>query len=87
MATKKYLELQDFKDADLLTELVETEKQYNKLQFDHAIQGLENPMVLREVRRDIARLKTEIQKREIAGMNEEQLAKRSKKVNRRRSNK
>lgn len=85
MATKKYLELQDFKDADLLTELEETEKQYNKLQFDHAIQGLENPLVLREVRRDIARLKTEIRKREIGGMDEQQLAKRSKKVNRRRS--
>jgi large subunit ribosomal protein L29 len=85
MATKKYLELQEFNDADLLTELEETEKQYNKLQFDHAIQGLENPMVLREVRRDIARLKTEIKKREIAGMDENELAKRAKKVNRRRS--
>lgn len=85
MATKKYLELQEFNDADLLTELGETEKQYNKLQFDHAIQGLENPMVLREVRRDIARLKTEIKKREIAAMDEKELAKRTKKVNRRRS--
>jgi large subunit ribosomal protein L29 len=85
MATKKYLELQEFKDADLLTELAETEKQYNKMQFDHAIQGLENPMVLREIRRDIARLKTEIRNRELAAMDEQQLAKRTKKVNKRRS--
>lgn len=87
MATKKYLELQEFKDDELINELAETEKQYNKLQFDHAIQGLENPMVLREVRRDIARLKSEIRRREIAAMDEGQLAMRSKKVNRRRSNK
>ena len=85
MATKKYLELQEFKDADLITELAETEKQYNKMQFDHAIQGLENPMVLREIRRDIARLKTEIRKREITAMDDKQLSKRDKKVNRRRS--
>ena len=85
MATKKYVELQEFKDADLLTELAETEKQYSKMQFDHAIQGLENPMVLREIRRDIARLKTEIRNRELAAMDEKQLAKRTKKVNKRRS--
>lgn len=85
MATKKYLELQDFKDAELLTELEETEKQYNKLKFDHAIQGLENPLVLREVRRDIARLKTEIRTREVGAMDEQQLAKRERKVFRRRS--
>ena len=40
MATKKYLELQEFNDADLLTELKETEAQYKKLKFDHAIKGL-----------------------------------------------
>ena len=87
MATKKYLELQGFKNEELLNELAETEKQYNKLQFDHAIQGLENPMVLREVRRDIARLKTEIRKREVGAMEETQLKKRSKIVERRRSSK
>jgi large subunit ribosomal protein L29 len=87
MASKKYLELQEFKDEELMTELEQTEKQFNKLQFDHAIQGLENPMVLREVRRDIARLKSEIRRREIAAMDVNQLAKRSRKVERRRSNK
>jgi len=85
MATKKYLELQEFKDADLLTELAETEKQYNKLKFDHAIQGLSNPLSLREVRRDIARLKTEIRKRELAAMDDKESAKRAKIVNRRRN--
>jgi len=66
MATKKYLELQEYPDADLKAELTETEAQYQKLKFDHAIRGLDNPTSLREIRRDIARLKTEIRRRELA---------------------
>ena len=87
MATKKYLELQDYSDADLLSELDSTEAQYQKLKFDHAIKGLDNPLVLREVRRDIARLKTEVRRREVASMDGEQLAGRSKiRARRRRKN-
>ena len=41
MATKKYIELQEFSDEDLKNELVETQDQYKKLKFDHAIKGLE----------------------------------------------
>ena len=78
MATKKYLELQEFSDADLLTELKETEAQYHKLQFDHSIKGLDNPILLRDVRRDIARLNTEIRRRELTNASEEELAGRSK---------
>lgn len=78
MASKKYIELQEFSDEDLQAELNATEVQYQKLQFDHAIKGLDNPLVLREVRRDIARLKTEARRRELNAMNEEQLAGRSK---------
>lgn len=84
MATKKFLELQDFSDADLRSELETTKTQYQKLKFDHAVKGLDNPLVLREVRRDIARLQSEIRRRELANMSEEQLAKRSRIRNRRR---
>lgn len=86
MATKKFIELQDFTVEQLQSELDQTEKQYQKLEFDHALKGLENPLALREVRRDIARLKTEIRRREISEMSPEQLANRSKKINRRRNN-
>ena len=48
MATKKYLELQEFSDADLQAELEATESRYQKMKFDHAITGLDNPLVLRE---------------------------------------
>ena len=78
MATKKFLELQEFNDADLLTELKETEAQYQKLKFDHAIKGLDNPILLKGIRRDIARINTEIRRREVAAMTEEDVANRSK---------
>jgi large subunit ribosomal protein L29 len=78
MASSKYLELQEFSDADLLTELESTEAEYAKMRFDHNVQGLDNPMELKEVRKDVARIKTEIRRRELANMSEAQLAKRSK---------
>ena len=78
MATKKFLELQEMSDIDLNNELTETKTQYQKMKFDHAIKGLENPLLLREIRRDIARLQTEIRRREVAQMDENQLANRSK---------
>ncbi len=78
MATKKYLELQEFSDTDLQAELEGTESRYQKMKFDHAITGLDNPLVLREVRRDIARLNTEVRRRQLAAASEEELANRSK---------
>lgn len=85
MATKKFIELQDFSVEQLHSELETTEKQYQKLEFDHTLKGLENPLALREVRRDIARLKTEIRRRELAGLTQEQLASRSRIIKRRRN--
>lgn len=78
MATKKFLELQDFSDADLQAELDATESKFQKMEFDHAVTGLDNPLLIREVRRDIARLKTEIRRRELAAASQEDLANRSK---------
>jgi large subunit ribosomal protein L29 len=65
MATKKYLELKEFSAEELQNELNVTQEQYGKMKFEHAIRGLENPLTLREVRRDIARLKTEVRRREL----------------------
>ncbi len=87
MATKKYLELQEYSDADLQSELDQTEAQFKKLKFDHAIKGLENPLVLREVRRDLARLKTEIRRRELDQADAETIANRKKLRSRRRRKK
>ncbi len=78
MPSKKFLELQEFSDVDLLSELKETEEQHHKMVFDHAIKGLDNPQVIKEIRRDVARLKTEARRRELSTMTAEQLAGRSK---------
>lgn len=68
MPSKKYLQLVEFTDSDLRKELGDTEKQYQKLRFDHTIKGLENPLRIREVRRDIARLKGEMRRRVLDGV-------------------
>ncbi len=78
MATKKYIELSEMSDADLKTELTQMNGQYQKLRFDHTIKGLDNPLTIRNTKKDIARLQTEIRRREVAAMTPEQTAKRSK---------
>lgn len=78
MPSKKFLELQELSDDALQDELKEIQVQYQKLKMDHAIKGLENPLVIKEVRRDIARLKTAVRSRQIKAMTPEQLAGRSK---------
>ncbi len=84
MASSKFQELQSFSDTDLKAELATTEEQYGKLKFDHAVRGLDNPLRLTEARRDIARLKTEVRRREIDAMTEVEIASRSKIRERRR---
>jgi large subunit ribosomal protein L29 len=78
MPSKKSIELKEFSVEDLRNELSETQTQYQKMKFDHATKGLENPLSMREVRRDIARMKSEIRSREIALLDEAAVAKRSK---------
>jgi large subunit ribosomal protein L29 len=85
MASKKFKELQEYSLEDLRVELETTEKSYVKMKFDHAIKGLEDPMRLREVRRDIARMLTEIRRRELLEAPSEVLAGRSR-IRRRRRN-
>jgi len=84
MASSKFQELKGFSEEDLKAELIATEEQYGKLKFDHSVRGLDNPLVLTEARKDIARLKTEIRRREIEAMSPEEIAKRSKIRERRR---
>lgn len=84
MATKKYIELKEFTEENLMAELNETVVQYGKMKFDHAVRGLENPLQLRDVRRDIARLKSEVRRRELANASAEDLAKRDQIRRRRR---
>ncbi len=45
---------------DLEARISEEELRLKKLEFAHAISPLESPMVIRSVRKDLARLKTEL---------------------------
>ncbi|HYC39199.1 MAG TPA: 50S ribosomal protein L29 [Chitinophagaceae bacterium] len=51
-------------ENDLRIRLEEDKQRLKKLMFAHAISPLENPMTIRGLRRDIARLKSELKKRE-----------------------
>jgi large subunit ribosomal protein L29 len=84
MANRKYTELAELSDLDLQARLDEQNVQYQQLRFDHSIKGLDNPLQLRATRKDIARLKTEIRRREVNSMTPEQVARRSKIRSRRR---
>ena len=53
--------------ADLKARIQEDEMRLKKVTFAHAITPLENPMVIRGMRRDIARLKSALKKAEMAG--------------------
>ncbi|MBO9657970.1 MAG: 50S ribosomal protein L29 [Chitinophagaceae bacterium] len=50
--------LQDLSASDLKARIQEDELRLKKLEFAHAISPLENPMSIRSLRKDIARLKT-----------------------------
>jgi len=58
--------LKDLNEADLKARIQEDSLRLKKLTFAHAISPLENPMTIRGLRKDIARLKTELQKRTLA---------------------
>ncbi len=50
-------------ENDLKARIQEEEMRLKKLEFAHAITPLENPMSIRALRKNLARLKTEIQTR------------------------
>lgn len=52
-------------EADLAAKIKEDEQRLKKLSFAHAIAPLENPQSIRALRRDIARLKTQLRNTQI----------------------
>ena len=68
MATKKYDFNKGLKEAsvtDIKARIDEDQLRLKKLEFAHAISPLENPMSIRGLRKDMARLKTELKKKEL----------------------
>ena len=56
--------IQGLNESDLQARIKEDEVRLKKLQFAHSISPLENPVSIRGLRRDIARLKTELKKKQ-----------------------
>ncbi len=57
--------LKDLNESDLKARIQDDEQRIKKMEFAHAISPLENPMSIRNLRKEIARLKTELRKRQI----------------------
>lgn len=58
--------IKDLSVSDLQARIQEDQLRLKKLEFAHAISPLENPMSIRNLRKDIARLKTELKSKELA---------------------
>ncbi len=61
----KQSEIKEASNVELQEQLSESRKAYSDLKMAHAISPLENPVQLRSQRRSIARIETELTKREV----------------------
>ena len=57
--------LKSMSEEDLKARIAEDELRIKKLKFAHAVSPLENPMSIRDVRKDLARTKTELRKKQL----------------------
>lgn len=62
---KAKLDLKGLSDQDLKEKLSEEQVRLKKITFSHAVTPIENPMSIRFMRREIARMQTELRKREL----------------------
>jgi len=62
----KINKIKEMSSPELEKELSELKTELFKLRFSLAANGLENPMKIKEVKRNIARIKTVLRQREIA---------------------
>ena len=60
----KQSEIKKLSTAELQEKLGETKKSYTDLKMAHAISPLENPIQLRNVRRTVARMATDLTNRQ-----------------------
>ena len=61
----KQSEVKGLSVAELTQKLSELKKTYSELKMAHAISPIENPLTIRSLRRDIARVASELTRREL----------------------
>lgn len=64
-------DIREMGDDELVERLSELRSEWRDLRFDEAVGKLTNPMRIRQIKRDIARVKTIQTEREIAAMLDE----------------
>ncbi|QQR85132.1 MAG: 50S ribosomal protein L29 [Flavobacteriales bacterium] len=62
---KKGTEIKDLTVQELQDKVAETRQTLGKLRFNHALSPIESPAQLRTKRKEVARLLTELRKREL----------------------
>jgi large subunit ribosomal protein L29 len=63
----KPTEIREMTDGEIQDRIEQLQEERFRLRFRSATQQLENPMLLRNIRRDISRLKTVLRERENQG--------------------
>ena len=66
MPTMKANEIHDLSEAEIEQRIAEEQRDLTDLRFRRSVAGLENPIVLRDKRRDIARMKTVLNQKRAA---------------------
>ncbi|MBQ2554710.1 MAG: 50S ribosomal protein L29 [Prevotella sp.] len=61
----KINEIKELETKDLVERIESEETRLHQMKLNHAITPLENPMQLRAVKKDIARMKTVLRQREL----------------------
>lgn len=61
----KQAEIKELSVEELQLKLTEIKKEYADLKVAHAVTPLENPLLIRKTRKVVARLATELTKREL----------------------
>ncbi len=60
-------DIRDWENSEIEARLGELKEEQFRLRFRSATMELENPRIVRQIKRDIARLKTILRERELAG--------------------
>ena len=60
-------EIREWEDTEIVARLAERREELFRLKFRTATMQLENPRLIRSIRRDIARLQTILRERELTG--------------------
>ena len=61
----KQVDIKDLSVDDLTEKFSEQKEVLAKMKLSHAVSPMENPMQIKQARRTVARLKTELRKREL----------------------